>query len=147
MILLLLINEQILFVILGLIVPIIILDIFIFPIFREILLKFIKKTHNQFEIYTTGIKIKEKYFNWKNIKSISPDTGRPMVDKKYFKGPKLPVLQKIYLIDKNYNEYCCIVDYDYFSKPNRQKNNLEKIKELLLGLDKIDIIHDWAQLR
>ena len=144
---LLIVNEKLLFIVLGLLFPILILDIFSFQIIKEILLKLFNKHYNQFEIYTTGVKIKKKYFDWKNIRSISPDTGRPIKDNKYFIGIKLPVLQKIYLIDKEYNEFKCVVDYDYFSKPNRQKNNLEKIKELLMGLDKLDIIHDWAQLK
>ena len=58
-----------------------------------------------------------------------------------------PVLQKIYILDKKGKEYSSIIDIDYFLKENREDNNLRKIKELLYGMDKLELISDWAEKR
>ena len=138
-------DPKFILMVFGFSLPIIILDIMIHKLAMISFENFLGKPFDEFRLYTTGIKIKEKFFLWENIRSVAIDSGRIMIDKEYFKGFKSPVFQKIYLIDKEYKEHNCIVDIDYYKKQDRNENNLEKIKELLLGLDKIDLMHDWAQ--
>lgn len=125
--------------------PVLFLNIMLFPVCRTTFLSIIKKS--DFLLYTTGIKIKNKYFLWKQIKSISFKTGRYKGKKVFFRGFQLPMLQKIFILDKKGKEYSCIIDIDYYLKKNRDKNNLRQIRDLLLGLDKLSLLSDWAEKR
>ena len=57
------------------------------------------------------------------------------------------MLQKIFILDKKGKEHSCIIDIDYYLKKNRDKNNLRQIRDLLLGLDKLSLLSDWAEKR
>ena len=120
--------------------PLIILNIIFLPIVKLVL-------KQDFSLYTSGVKIKKKYIEWKKIKSISFQTGRLKSDEAFFRGFKLPVLQRIFVLDKDGKEYSCIIDIDYYSKTKREDNNLRKIRELLLGMDRISLLSDWAEKR
>lgn len=122
-------------------IPIFLLDIVIFP-----LLKSIMKRH-EFELQTDSVNIKNKKIEWKRIKSISFQTGRLIYDRSFNTGFKLPVLQKIYILDKKGREYSAIIDVDYYSKKNRTKNNIYKISKFLDGMNKDYLIADWAEKR
>ena len=54
--------------------PILFLNLILFPVCRTTFLSLIKKS--DFLLYTTGLRINNKYFLWKQIKSISFQTGR-----------------------------------------------------------------------
>lgn len=126
-------------------VPIILLNIFLIPVMKTLVGKFFKKS--ELKLYTTGIKIKKNFLTWKKIKSISFQTGRLQGKKAFFRGFQLPIIQKIFILDKKGKEYSCIIDVDYYLKKNREKNNLRKIRDLLLGLDKLSLLSDWAEKR
>jgi len=125
--------------------PLLVLNILLFQVCRTTFLSIIKKS--DFILYTTGIKINNKYLMWKQIKSISFKTGRYKSKKVFFRGVKLPMLQKIFILDKKGKEYSCIIDIDYYLKKNRDKNNLRQVRDLLLGLDKLSLLSDWAEKR
>lgn len=125
--------------------PILFLNLILFPVCRTTFLSLIKKS--DFLLYTTGLRINNKYFLWKQIKSISFQTGRLRGKKVFFRGFKLPMLQKIFILDKKGKEHSCIIDIDYYLKKNRDKNNLRQIRDLLLGLDKLSLLSDWAEKR
>ncbi len=124
-------------------IPILVLNGLFFPVLKALILRIMKKT--DFQLYTTGIKIKGKLLNWSQIKSISFKTGRYKGKKAFFRGHRLPALQSIFILDKKGKEYSCIIDIDYSSKKNRKENNLRKIREFLLGMDKISLLSDWAE--
>jgi hypothetical protein len=125
--------------------PIIILNVILFPLVKSLVLLMFNKKYYAFELYTTGIKIKNKFFKWKEIKGIGFSNGRNIDDKFFYIGKKLPVYQKVFMSDKDGKEYSCLLDIDYYFKQHRKQNNLLKIEEFLLGLDKIDLIGDWAE--
>ncbi len=125
--------------------PILFLNILLFPVCRTTFLSIIKKS--DFILYATGIMINNKYLLWKQIKSISFKTGRYKSKKVFFRGFQLPMLQKIFILDKKGKEYSCVIDVDYYLKKNRDKNNLRQIRDLLLGLDKLSLLSDWAEKR
>jgi len=125
--------------------PIIILNIILFPLIKSIIFLMLNKKYCEFELYTTGIKIKNKFFKWSQIKGLGFSTGRHIEDKFFYEGKKLPVYQKLFMSDKEGKEYSCSIDVDYYFKQHRKQNNLLKIEEFLLGLDKIDLIGDWAE--
>jgi hypothetical protein len=128
-------------------IPLVVLNILFFPVMRTLFLKFMKKEKYDLQIYNTGFKIRDTFLEWKKIKSISFHTGRLQGKTAFFYGYKLPIMQKIFLLDKEGNEYSCVIDIDYYLKKDRDKNNLRKIRELLLGLDKVSLISDWAEKR
>ena len=125
--------------------PIIILNFILFPLISSIVGLALNKKYCQFELYTTGINIKNKFFKWKEIKGIGFNNGRHIDDKLFYEGKKLPVYQKLFMSDKEGKEYSCLLDVDYYFKQDRKENNMLKIEEFLLGLDKIDLIGDWAE--
>lgn len=127
------------FVFFGL--PVLILDILLLPLIKSIL-----KLH-EFELHTDCIMIKNKNIQWKQIKSISFQTGRLIYDRSFNFGFKLPALQKIYVLDKEGKEYSAIIDVDYYSKKNRKENNIKKIHKFLIGMDKEYLVADWAEKR
>jgi hypothetical protein len=122
-------------------IPIILLDILLLPLIKSIL----KVT--DFELHTDGLTIKKKKIFWKEVKSISFQTGRPIYDRNFNSGFKLPALQKIYVLDKKGLEYSAVIDADFYLKKNRNKNNIRIISKFLLGMDKQDLIADWAEKR
>ena len=122
-------------------IPIFLLDLLMMPLIKSVLKLY------DFELHTDGVKIKNKKIEWKKVKSISFQTGRLIYDRKYDSGLKLPVLQKIYVLDKEGKEYSAIIDIDYFSKKNRSKNNIRKITKFLDGMNKEYLIADWAEKR
>lgn len=127
------------FVFFGL--PILILDLLLIPLIKSIL-------HlHEFELHTNCIKIKNKIIEWKEVKSISFQTGRLIYDRSFYLGLKLPVMQKIYVLDKKGQEYSAIIDIDYYSKKNREKNNISKITKFLDGMNKEYLLADWAEKR
>lgn len=140
-------DYQLIFISLILIIPLIILNYLLYPITKSILYWILKKNNHNLELFTTGIKIKKKMFKWEKIKSISFQTGRLIYDSKFFSGLKLPALQKIYILLKNGKEISSTIDVDYFLKNKRENNNLRKLNELFFGMDKQDILSDWAQKR
>ena len=111
------------------------------PLIRSIL-----KLH-EFELHTDCIRIKNKNLEWKKVKSISFQTGRPIYDRTFNLGIKLPALQKIFILDKEGLEYSAIIDIDYYSKKNRKENNIKTISRFLAGMDKEYLIADWAEKR
>ena len=125
--------------------PILLLNMILWPVCRTTFFSLTKKS--DFLLYTTGIKINNKYLMWKQIKSISFKTGRYKCRNVFFRGFQLPMVQKIFVLDKKGTEYSCIIDVDYYLKKNRDKNNLRKIRELLFGLDKLSLMSDWAEKR
>ena len=125
-------------------IPIAILNYFLYPVNKTIIFEILGKEYHEILIYTTGMEIKGKYFLWKNVKSISFDTGR-MSKGAFFRGFKLPYPQKMYILDNESKEYSCIIDIDYTFKNNRENNNLRKIKKALFDFNKIDIMSDWAE--
>jgi hypothetical protein len=127
-----------------LILPIIILNILLYPIHKSIFFHALRRQIPVFVIYKEGITIKDKHFLWDRIKSISFDTGIIRVDTA-FRGFKLPYLQRIYIDEKGEIEHSCIIDIDYSLKSDRTENNLNKIRDELVDLGKANIISDWAE--
>jgi hypothetical protein len=139
-------NNDLIFLVFSFIflfIPLITLNIIFFKINKVTLYKILNIKKSNLIVFTTGIKINKNYLKWNKIKSISFHRGRKKKD--FYYGLGLPSLQKIYILDKKGIEYNTIVDVDHFLKTNRKKNNLRKIMDLLMGLDKEDLISDWAQ--
>jgi len=126
----------------GLFLPLIVLNIIFLPVMKDIILK-----KSELVLYTTGFKIKNKFLMWKQIKSISFNTGRLKKRTAFFRGAQLPMLQKIYILDKKGIEYSCNIDIDYWGKKKREENNLRKLNEFLLGLNQVSLLSDWAEKR
>lgn len=121
--------------------PILILDFLLIPLIKSIL-----RLHD-FELHINCVRIKNKTIEWKQIKSISFQTGRLIYDRTFNFGVKLPVLQRIFVLDKEGKEYSAIIDIDYYSKKNRKENNIKKIHKFLIGMDKDYLVADWAEKR
>ncbi|MEM3373951.1 MAG: hypothetical protein QXE31_01900 [Candidatus Woesearchaeota archaeon] len=100
-----------------------------------------------FTLYQEGIKIKKKFLTWSEIKSISFQTGRHIADYNFYKGFKLPVFQRIYILDYDAQEYSTIIDTDYFLKNKRSQNNLLILRKHLIDMNKSKLISDWAEKR
>jgi len=128
-------------------IPLLVLNIILFPLLKQIILSFIGKRFIEFELYTKGITIKNKYLGWKDIKSISFQSGRLIYDTRFYHGFKFPAFQRIYVLDNEGKEYSAIIDIDYWSKKDRKNNNLRKLNELMMGMDRTSILSDWAQKR
>jgi hypothetical protein len=124
-------------------IPVLAINIVFYPVTSSVYHRLMKKA--DILVYDSGIRIKNKYLSWKQIKSISFRTGRTQRDYSFFSGIKLPALQRIYLLDTKGKEYSAIIDIDYSLKANRRKNNLAVLQEALSGLNKTNIISDWAQ--
>jgi len=141
--------EKLVFNIISIIffLPLVILDIFLFPILKVVFLNLIKKEEYTIIIYNEGIEINTLFLEWKKIKSISFQTGRLITGNDFLRGFKLSAIQKIYILDKKGKEYSCAIDIDYFSKKDRSKNNLSIIKGILHEQNKIFLLSDWAEKR
>ncbi|MBT3720311.1 hypothetical protein HN789_05485 [archaeon] len=122
-------------------IPIFVLDLLLMPLIKSIL------KIQEFELHTDSLKIKNKKIDWKKVKSISFQTGRLIYDRVFYKGFKLPTLQKIFVLDKEGYEYSAIIDIDYYFKKKRQENNIRIINRHLLAMDKQYLVADWAEKR
>ncbi|MBT6821222.1 hypothetical protein HN827_00480 [archaeon] len=128
--------------IMGLI-PVLILSYGSYPIIRSW-----SDKKSDFVISKEGIKIKKTFLEWKQIKSISLNTNRMKSKIPYYmKNFSLPTLQEIYILDKKGKEYFTNIDIDYSFKKNRITNNYVKIRDVLIDMDKIVLMSDWAQKR
>ncbi len=136
-----------LFIVLLIFLPIFVLNAFFNPVNRSILLNFIWKEKTECILYKEGIKLKRNFLVWNKIKSISFQSGRPITDYSFYKGIKLPALQRLFILDKKGEEYSCIIDIDYFFKQKRGKNNILLFREALVELGKSHLISDWAEKR
>jgi hypothetical protein len=125
-------------------IPAFVLDIIFYSVFRTLLLTKYKYT---LIISPKGIEINRRLHLWDSIRSISFQTGRLEHDFTAFHGIKLPVLQRIYILDREGKEYSVVIDIDYFLKGERKKNNLILAKEMLADMGKTAIISDWAEKR
>jgi len=123
----------------------IILNVMIFDFYKSIYNIIFRKY--DFILYNTGMEIKGKYFEWRKIKSISFNTGRRFNKKLFYKGFKLPVLQRIFILDKKGKEHSVVIDIDHPLRKDREKNNLRVIRDHLYGMDKISLLSDWAKKR
>ncbi|MFH2020460.1 MAG: hypothetical protein ABIJ34_03540 [archaeon] len=130
-----------------LILPLAMLNFFMYKIIKVFLLSLLGKPHFELEVFDSGIRIKNEYLQWHKIKSISFQTGRLIHDREFSKGFKLPVFQRMFVLDKSGKEYSCIIDIDYFMKENRSHNNLRKLNTLMYDLGKASLISDWAEKR
>jgi hypothetical protein len=128
-------------------IPVLALDIALFPVFSSLLFIMIRKIHYNLVISGKGIEMNRKQHIWESIKSISFQTGRLVHNNTAFQGIRLPALQRIYILDKDGKEYSAIIDIDYFLKGNREKNNLILAKSELYDLRKMGVLSDWAEKR
>ncbi len=97
-------------------------------------------------IYDSGIKLRQKYLPWNEIKSISFSSGR-FRDTVFWRGLKLPATQRIYVLDMKGNEYNTIIDLDHSLKINRSSNNISIISEVFHLTGRANILSDWAEKR
>jgi hypothetical protein len=136
---LLLISMVSSFVVLLYGVPLILLNIFLFPTLKVLF-------YQDVFLYDLGIKIRGSFLDWKKIKSISFSSGRYM-DSKFWSGLKLPAVQKLYLLDNDGNEHVGVIDIDHSLRSSRSRNNLLRMNEQLHILNKSHLISDWAEKR
>jgi len=121
--------------ILFLLLPLVILDLIFLPVIRK----------PRFILFDTGVRIKGTFLSWKEIKSISFQSGR-INQENPLKG-RLPAIQRIFILDKKGREFSTLIDIDYFSKQDRKNNNLMKLNKYLFDMNKVSIISDWAEKR
>ncbi len=121
--------------------PVVILDAVFFPLIKSMF------RIAEFELHTDSVKVKNRILKWKDVKSISFQTGRLIYDRDYDKGFKLPALQKIYVLDKKGEEYSAVIGVDYFFKKKREDNNIKRLTKYLNGMNREELIADWAEKR
>ncbi|MCM2324865.1 MAG: hypothetical protein NDI94_00230 [Candidatus Woesearchaeota archaeon] len=120
-------------------IPLILLNVFLFPVLRVLF-------HQDVSLYDLGIKIRGNFLRWEKIRSISFSSGRYR-DSKFWSGLKLPAVQRLYLLDMDGKEYIGVIDIDHSLKSSRSRNNMLRMNEQLHILNKSHLISDWAEKR